>query len=231
MPTAAPSPLLSALPAAERELLLDRSVGRRVAPGTVLHLEGDTEPRVHLLRSGIVKLSTRDIGGREAILGLAVPGDLIGEIPAIDGKRQPSDALAVTPCEVLGFQAELLSSVLARNGLAALVVARTLTARLRWVSETALERTSSDVPARLAGRLLGLAELLAAGRVGDEFDLPLVQSDLASLAGMSRESACKTLRRFKERGLVDYSGRRVRILRPDVLELIRAEGHAARSSP
>jgi CRP/FNR family transcriptional regulator, cyclic AMP receptor protein len=229
VPTAAPSPLLSALPAPERELLLGRSVGRRVPPGTVLHLEGDTEPRVHLLQSGVVKLSARDVGGREAILGLALPGDLIGEIPAIDGKRQPSDALAVTPCDVLGFEAELLSTVLARNGLAALAVARTLSARLRWVSETALERTSSDVPARLAGRLLDLAKLLAAGRIGDEFDLPLVQSDLASLAGMSRESACKTLRRFKERGLVDYSGRRVRILRPDWLELIREGSHGPRS--
>jgi CRP/FNR family transcriptional regulator, cyclic AMP receptor protein len=222
MPATPPSSLLSALPPAERGRLLERAVPRRLSPGAVLHLEGDPEPRVHLIASGVVKLTTRDPGGREAILGLALPGELIGEIPAIDGKAQPTDALAATHCEVLGIDAALLREILARHGLAALAVARSLSARLRWVSDTALERTASDVPARLAGRLLDLAELLGAGRGHGEFDLPLVQADLASLAGMSRESACKTLRTFKARGLLDYSGRRVRILRPDLLGLIRS---------
>ena len=216
-----PSSFITALAPDDRSLLLDRALHRRLAPGAVLHLEGDPRPHAHLIAAGVVKLTTRDPGGREAILGLALPGELIGEIPAIDGKCQPTDALAATHCEVLAFEARTLREVLARNGVAALVIARALSARLRWVSETALERTASDVPARLAGRLLDLADLLGDGRRPGEFDLPLVQADLGSLAGMSRESACKTLRRFKARGLLDYSGRRIRLLRPDLLELIR----------
>jgi CRP/FNR family cyclic AMP-dependent transcriptional regulator len=221
------SPLLSALSPDERDRLLSRAVVRRVEAGTVIYLEGDSEPRAHLIGAGVVKLSTRDTGGREAILGLALVGDLIGEIPVIDGKSQPTDALAVTGCELMGFESDLLRSLLAQNGRAALAVARSLSARLRWVSETALERTSSDVPARLAGRLLDLAELLGAADGGGEFDLPLVQADLGSMAGMSRESACKTLRSFKVRGLLEYSGRRIRILRPDLLELVRTGGAVA----
>jgi CRP/FNR family transcriptional regulator, cyclic AMP receptor protein len=227
VPPADFSPLLSALAPAERERLLTRAVRRRIGAGTVIYLEGDSEPRAHLIGAGVVKLSTRNVGGREAILGLALVGDLIGEIPVIDGKCQPTDALAVTGCELIGFEADVLRAVLADNGRAALAVARSLSARLRWVGGTALERSSSDVPARLAGRLLDLAELLGNGDGAGEFDLPLVQADLGSMAGMSRESACKTLRSFKLRGLLEYSGRRIRLLRPDLLELVRAGGDAA----
>jgi CRP/FNR family transcriptional regulator, cyclic AMP receptor protein len=216
--SAVSSPLLAALPHPERDLLLDRAVLRPVSAGTVLYLKGDPCSRVHFVSSGVVKLSTRDAGGRETILGLALPGDILGEIPVIDGKSQPTDALAVTDCDLVGVEAPLLQAILARNGGAALAVARHLSARLRWL--TALERSSGDVPARLAGRLLDLAELLSEEEEG-EFDMPLVQADLASLAGMSRESACKTLRTFKAEGLLEYSGRRLRILRPDVLRGIR----------
>ena len=227
------SPLLSALTPTERDRLLARAVTRRVDAGTIIHLEGETPARAHLVAAGIVKLSTSDAGGREAILGLAVPGDLIGEMPAIDGGCQPTAALAATRCELVGVDSALLTALLEENGGAALVVARSLSSRLRWVSESALERTSGDVSARLAGRLLNLARLLGTS-CGAEFDLPLIQADLAKMAGMSRESACKTLRTFKSEGIVDYSGRRVRILRPDLLELVRLgvpPGRPARTGP
>jgi CRP-like cAMP-binding protein len=216
------SPLLGALSDLDRYRLLERAIPRRLERGAVLYLAGEAGGRVHLLADGVVKLSTRDVEGREAILGLALPGELIGEIPAIDGKGHPTDAVAATSCHVLGIDSGLLTEVLTRNGAAALAVARSLSTRLRWVNGTALERTSSEVPARLAGRLLDLAELLGHPPHISEFELPLVQADLASLAGMCRESACKALRALKAHGIVDYEGRRVRILQPDALAEIRA---------
>jgi CRP-like cAMP-binding protein len=75
---------------------------------------------------------------------------------------------------------------------------------------------------------LDLAELLGRQR-GDaiDVDLPFPQRDLGGLAGMCRESACKTLSRWKSEGTVDYQGRRLRILRPDVLYRIRCAGRGA----
>jgi CRP-like cAMP-binding protein len=100
---------------------------------------------------------------------------------------------------------------------------------MRWLYATTLERTSSEVPARLAGRLLDLGDLL--GRIHQgalEIDLPVAQGDLGRLAGISRESTCKALRSFKSQGLLDYRGRRLRILRPDALERIRCAGRATK---
>ncbi len=228
MPDTFHSPVLAGLDEDQLYLLMDRAVPRRLETGDILFLAGEEAARVYVLASGILKFTARDGEGRETILGLAVDGDLVGEVAALDDLPQPLDAIAATPCKLLGFEAELLTKLVAQSPRAAMELATSLARRTRWLAEAARERTSEEVPARLAGRLLDLAELL--GRVRGEaieIEMPLAQRDLGRLAGMCRESACKTLRDFKSKGVVDYRGRRLRILRPALLETIRCEGRGA----
>lgn len=217
--------LLEELSPTDRTILLDRAVERVLGRDEILHLAGDRPERVHLVIDGIVKLSARASNGDETILGLAIPGTAVGDIAAIDGRGQPLDAITVTPCTLLGFDAHLFVEVVFRNPAASLALAQAGMQRTRWVIDTALERTSGEVEERLAGRLLDLARML--GRpvgTGIELELPVGQRDLGKLAGMCRESACKTLRRMKSDGIVDYDGRRLRILRPNSLRMMRCGG-------
>jgi CRP-like cAMP-binding protein len=206
---------------------LDRAVPRHLRRGQTLYFAGERERRVHLLVNGVLKLSATNGSGSETILGLATPGDIVGDVAAIDQMPQPLDAIAATPCEVTGLDADLFIEVVSRNADAAVELATALATRMRWMCDTAMERSSSEITGRLAGRLLDLADML--GRVNDgavEMEMPLAQGDLGQLAGMCRESACKTLRKFKADGVLDYRGRKLRILRPDVLERIRCAGRA-----
>lgn len=214
--------LLDGLPAVDRAKLLDRAVPRSLKRGEILHLAGARPDRVHLVTSGLIKLSVRNTGGDETILGLAPVGTVVGDLAAIDGGSQPLDAVAATPSEVIGFAAGLFIDIVLANPRSALELARIQASRTRWIAETALERTSGEVSARLAGRLLDLGRMLGTtdGRV-IEVELPMGQRDLGKLAGVCRESTCKTLRRFKAAGVVDYQGRKLRILRPDSLRMMR----------
>jgi CRP-like cAMP-binding protein len=226
-----PSTVIDALAEPDRVRLSARAVRRKLAAGDVLAFAGETPERVHVVVSGVLKLVGRDFDGTETILGLCVPGDVAGAMVALDRRPLPYDYAAATPAVVVGIDALQFAEVLARNPPAALELARALSARIRWLCDAALERTSAHVPSRLAGRLLDLAELL--GRAsGDAIDveLPFPQRDLGGLAGMCRESACKTLSRWKSQGTVDYEGRRLRILRPDVLYRIRCAGRGAEPS-
>jgi CRP/FNR family transcriptional regulator len=140
---------------------------------------------------------------------------------------QPLDAVAATECDVVGFETEMLLELVRSNNAAALEIARALAQKTRWLAEAALERTSGEVPQRLAGRLLDLANLLGRVRGGTiEVELPLAQRDLGKLAGMCRESACKTMRKFQDEGLLEYRGRKLRIHRPDALRQIRCAGRS-----
>jgi CRP-like cAMP-binding protein len=203
-------------------------VPRQLGAGEVLFLAGESCDRIYLVLQGLMKLSACDEEGRETILGLAVPDDLVGDVGALDGLGQPHDAIAVTNCVVLGIDAERFLEAMERNGRAALDWARAIAARSRWLGGAAQERGSSVVTARLAGRLLDLAEMvghMCSGTI--EIDLPLAQSDLGKLAGMSRESACRGLRKLQKDGVLTYERKKLRIFRPDALERIRCEGRAA----
>lgn len=221
------SPFVAALPEREQRRLLDRAVPRALERGEALYLTGDSQERVHLVESGILKLACRDAEGRETTLALALPGDLSGEMAACDGYVQPLDVIALTSCKVIGVDADLFIDVATLNAGAALELARTLAARTRWIAATASERTTNDVPSRLAGRLLDLAEIIGRMRSGTiELDLPLTRTDVGQLAGMCRESASKTLSSWARQGVLEHNGKTLRIFRPDALERIRCAGRA-----
>ena len=216
------SSIVKALGPRDREIVLDRLVRRVIRRKETLYFAGEEGERAHFIGSGIFKLAAHGADGSETILCLALPGELVGEVSALDGLPHPLDAVAVTKSEVYGIESGLMIEILERNPRAMAALSLQMARRQRWLYESAQERSGGEVPARLAGRLLNLAELLGSsdGRT-IEMHLPLGQNDLGSLAGMCRESACKTLRMFKAAGLLDYKGRKVRILRPEGLERVR----------
>lgn len=226
------STVLEALSPGERERLLCRAVPRRLRRGEALAFAGTQPERVHLVDSGVLKLVGRDAQGAETILGLCLPGEVAGAVAALDERPHPYDYVAATAVTAQGVDAQLFCEVVAGNPRACVALTRLLSSRVRWLCDATLERTSAHVPSRLAGRLLDLGEMFGRQR-GDAIDLelPFPQRDLGGLAGMCRESACKTLSRWKSEGTVDYEGRRLRILRPDVLGRIRCAGRGAAPSP
>jgi len=228
MDTALYSPVLAALAPDELATLLDKAVPRNLEQGDILFLAGEEARRVYLVERGVMKLTCTDGEGRETIVGLAVEGDLVGDIAATDREPQPFDAVAATKSLLVAMDADAFRRLVASRPAASLALAATISSRLRSALVASTERSSSEVPARLAGRLLELADLL--GRMKGttiEVDLPLDQAELGRLAGMCRESTCKTLRRFRSEGVVEYRGRRLRILRPDALARIRCGGRAS----
>lgn len=220
-------PVIAALPARDRKNLLDRGVRRTFIRREFVVLAGTMPERVYVVRRGLIKLAARDAEGRETILGLAVPGDLVGELVALDGGPQPLDAIAVTRSEVMSLCARRFEDALSGCPAAAVALARIEAERMRWMCATALERSSAAVSERIAARLLHLASLLGKSE-GDaiEFAVPVAQADIAGLAGMCRESACKAIRTLRSQGVLEYRGRRLRILRPDALERLRCAGRA-----
>jgi CRP-like cAMP-binding protein len=220
------SPVLAAMTHSDRSLLTSRAIPKSISPGEHIYIAGDRTPSIHLLTNGVVKLLATSPEGDETILALATPGDFLGDVAALEGLGQPLDAVAATACEVLAIDTELFLTALHRNSEASLAIAETLAARVRWMCDTAAERTTFPVPARLASRLLDLADTI--GRVESgaiQLDVAFDQSDIARLSGMCRETACRTLRRFKKAGVVDYDRKKgLRILRPDVLERVRCMG-------
>jgi CRP-like cAMP-binding protein len=218
-------PFLACISASDRARLTEHAVSRRLGRGDVLYLAGDTRALIYLVTLGAIKLVGRDNRGTEAVLGLALPGDLVGAEAAIDGLPQPTDAIAAAPTSVLAIDTARVLDAMEGDGRAAVALARAVSTRLRWSYAATLERSARDAPARLAARILELAEAIGRPCGGAiEVDLPMARTDLAGLAGMCRESASKAMGVLRREGVLEFRGRHIRILRPDLLHRIRSEG-------
>jgi CRP-like cAMP-binding protein len=213
-------PILAELSSTELELVLNRAVPRRLPRGEHLYVPGCGRGRVHFLRHGILKLVAVAYDGPETIVGIALPGDLVGEVAGVEPGPHPLAAIAATDCDLLGVDARVLIETVCRNERAALALARTLARQLRWATEAILERSAGAASHRLAGRLMHVS-----GRVGRS-RVRLTQKDLALFAGVSRESACRTLGHLKRDGVVHYNRAGLRVLRPDLLERLRCSRRA-----
>ena len=190
--------------------------------GERLCVAGEHDLGVYLVRSGMLKLIGNSASGRESIVCLAFPGEIVGEVAAFDGRPQPLDVVAATRSKLLPISTQALVSALIEVPGAAFAAGALMARRTRWMCDTAVERNIRYAPARLAGRLLGLAQHCGAG-IGEPIDirLPLAQSDIGKLAGMCRESACRALKSFQEAGAIDYRRSQLNILDPQVLEQFR----------
>ena len=162
---------------------------------TLFH-EGDNAGPVMVLLSGRVKAVAVDAGGHEAIVALRGPGDLLGELSAIDGAPRSVTVTTLEPVEALVLAGSVFAAFLERRPRVALVILRMVAGRLRYADTRHADLASHDVVGRVASRLVELSErygVEAGGRI--EVELPLSQEEIASWVGASREAVSKALQR------------------------------------
>lgn len=191
----------------ERAALEAAGRHRHFNTGQVLFSEGDDGRDVFIVFDGVVKLVTTAASGQQVILDLESAGSLLGELSAIDGQPRSASAEAVTPIDVLVVRIEDFRQFLECQPRAAFDLLGVVAARLRGSSRRQLEFGSSDALTRLCRCLLVMVD-----RFGDQKDdpsvqLPIAQHDIAKLTGLSREAVVKALRRLRELGWVETSGR------------------------
>lgn len=200
---------------------LTRSLRRRsFHRGEVIFHQGDPGDTLHIIRNGRVKVVLPAETGDEVVLAVLGPGDCFGELALLDGGPRSASVVAMESVEtwVLGRQDFLLffrSNIEAAERLI-INLARTI----RRTNEDVADLAFLDLPGRLAKKLLELAESYGQQQEGGkiiEITVPLTQEELASMIGATRPSVNKVLGLYEDQGAIQRRGRRIAILRPDIL--------------
>lgn len=209
---------LDSLTAEEADELRAGGTRRAYGANVTLFHQGDEAGAVMVLLRGRVKVVGSAGLGREAIMAVRGPGDLLGELAAIDGGPRSATVTTLEPVEVLLVAQSTFSGLIERNPHVALVILRSVVESLRQSDEQQAQFATHDVLARVAQRLLELAERFGSpGERGIEIALPLSQEDLASWAGASREAVSKALHQLRALRIVETGRRRVTVLEIDAL--------------
>jgi CRP/FNR family transcriptional regulator, cyclic AMP receptor protein len=204
------------IPAETGELLAGalRGEGRRVQlhRGQALFTQGDLADRVFIIEHGWVMISSIAPGGREIVLGLRGPGDVIGDLSVLDGAPRSATAVAVGDVEATVSPGSALTRALS-DAATAMELLRILAVRLRDADRKRLEFAALDTLGRVAWRLQELGERFGEETPeGVEVELPVSQEQLASWCGASREATVKALAALRSLGCI-ATGRRSVVIR------------------
>ncbi|HVE91868.1 MAG TPA: Crp/Fnr family transcriptional regulator [Actinomycetota bacterium] len=203
---------LAHLQPAEEQDLRSRGGVRRFKRGASLFNEGERSDRVVCVLQGRVKVASYSEDGREIVLAVRGPGDLLGELSALDGEPTSATVAALDPVEALVMSASQFRSFLEDQPRVSLLLLETLSRRLRDADRKRLEFGAYDTVGRVARRLIELAERFGDGSTDHvRIDLPLSQEELAGWVGSSRESVSKALRTLRTRGWIETDRRQITV--------------------
>jgi CRP/FNR family transcriptional regulator, cyclic AMP receptor protein len=209
----------------QRQVIRAAAEARGFPAGTVLIREGDPAAWVLILTSGRVKVVSATPGGHDAVLAVRGPGDILGEMAAMDGNPRSASAIAVEPVTALWLAADAFAQLLRDHPGIAGVLLKIITARLRYANTRRAEFGDSTAAERIAALLAELAARYGTPVSGGILiSLRINQSDLASLAATSREAVTRTLRAMRSNGLIS-TGRRRLVIRD--LATLRRQASAA----
>lgn len=194
-------PLFSDLNEDQRILLLDRHRETSHQFDQVIVMEQDWGESLFLIRDGVAKVRTYTADGDEVIMSLLGPGDVFGEMAALDGASRSADVVALTPLHLIKLRLAPFASLLERQASFALALARLEASRLRDLNQRfALQ--SADATTRLLDALAYLARKSSYQQDPQAEIPPLAQKEIALLAGLARETASRTLSKLRNRGTV-----------------------------
>jgi CRP-like cAMP-binding protein len=194
---------------------------RKFPAHTALFHSGDPSTHVVLLLDGWVKVSANSRNGYEALLAIRGPGDLLGELSALDGKPRSATVLTLVPVEASVLPADRFLELLHSRPRLAITLLGYLAGRLRDADGSRLEFGAFSLMERLARLLLTLADVHGVSeRSGVVIDIPLSQRDLAGSVGASREAVARLLRILRERHVITMKRQRIVIVQSQVLESI-----------
>jgi CRP/FNR family transcriptional regulator, cyclic AMP receptor protein len=202
--------------------LLGRPV--RYIAGDRLMTEGEPGDSVIVIHSGQIKAVVSDGAGRDHLLGLAGPGDLVGEMACLDRQERSTTVIALSDLQGTRVPARVFVAMIDARPAMAQEIACVVAARLRSAQRLRLELGTHEVPLRLAHSLSDLAGVFARDTDTAGFVVPLSQDELAQLISASEVSVQRALRSLRSRRLVTTGYRRVEVPCAACLELYDVAG-------
>ncbi len=185
------SPLFSELSDEDIQRIAGSGVVKSFPKHTVLISEGDQSDFLYVILEGKVKVFVSDESGKEAILNIQGPGEYFGELALIDEVPRSASVMTLTPSRLAFVSRADFEACLAEHPNLALKLIRTLTQRIRSLTEVVKNLALHDVYGRVARTLLKLAQEKNGMLVIEQ---RLTHQDIADMVGASREMVSRIMK-------------------------------------
>ncbi|OGO39744.1 MAG: hypothetical protein A2147_06235 [Chloroflexi bacterium RBG_16_57_8] len=185
-----------------------RKIAMKCAPreykrNDVIWMQGDPSNILAVIRDGYVKIVKHSEGGKDILLELLGPGDVLGAVVLLEGRPYPATALTLDRALLLELTRDDFLDIIRHNPAVATQALIATGARLRRAHEMMRELAVERVEARMANVFLMLASRLApdsSERV--VLRVRLTRRDIAEMVGTALETTIRVLSRWEKEGIV-----------------------------
>ena len=203
----------------ELEQVAALAVPRSYAAGEVIFREGDPAETCFVVRSGSVRITRTHPSGRRITLAELRPGDMFGELSMLDGAGRSATVEALEETTAVALLARDVRRLLIHHPDMAVKMLARLASRLRHANEQVARQSFQPVAGRVASALLSQVSARQRDGAGAEnVVVEATQSDIAQLAGTSRESASRFLADLERAGVVTTGRGKVVVHDPAALD-------------
>lgn len=185
--------------------------------GQIIFHEGGKPSGLYCINSGKVKVAKMGSDGKEQIVRLAKPGDIIGYRALMADTNYSASAVALDDAVVCFVPKSQFLELISHNVAFSGGLMKLLSTALGDAEERMVQMAYKPVRERLAEALLLLRKTYQPADGTDNFTISISREDLASIVGTAKETTIRLLSEFKDEKLITTKGSSITILDADKL--------------
>jgi CRP-like cAMP-binding protein len=205
----------------EIRLLNDNRYEATFKPGEIILKQGSPASSAVFLASGMAKIYIEGLNGKNFILGIALPTQLIVGPGVHIHSRHSYSVSALTVVQACFISIEIINQLVRQNAVFAAGMIEDLSVKSMVVHNKLVSLTQKKMPGRLAEAILFFAEEVYKA---DVFDMILSRQELGELTNMAKESVVRILKELESSGVVKSDCSKIQILDREKLRVISERG-------
>ena len=183
---------------------------RRFQRREVIFHQGEIGDTVHLIEKGRVLVEVSMARGDVAALSVRWPGEIIGELAVVGDGRRTARVTALEPTETLALTKKTLAELRAQDPAVDRYFLKLVADKLSQSTDQLVDVLYASVETRVMRTLLRL--VVAFDKGVHPVVVKIRQSDIAAMAGTSRQSANRSLKLAESSGVISVGRGRIEIL-------------------
>lgn len=168
--------------------------------GEVLFLQGQPSTSLYSLAEGMVKICSHSADGREQIVGLSTPGNLLVGLQSINDERYAYTGIAAMAVQACKINHRALLACIQDRGDVAMRLIGAVNAQLAHSRALMEVMGHKCAAAKIASFILLMTPKSKHGNC--RFELPFSRMEIANLLGLSEETICRLMANLKRTGVI-----------------------------
>ncbi len=182
-----------------------------IKKGEPIFEEGEVTNGIYCIKDGVCKLSKLSDNGKDQIVKLVKPGELLGQRSMISDEPANLSAVALEDMEVCFIPRSEVMQFFTQNNQFSMNVMRTICDDLKGADDHMVNMAQKTVRQRLGETLIYLEETFGKNEDGS-LRIQLSREELAGMIGTATESCIRLLSELNKSTYIELIGKKIKLL-------------------